>query len=84
MTRRCLAGTNTLGSASEVGFNEVEDRAGDSKTGVKSDRRMRWSIMSKAALRSKLMRVEGLPSSENRKMLFKVTSRAVSVEWCCL
>jgi hypothetical protein len=36
VTRRCLAGTNTLGSASEVGFNEVEDRAGDSKTGVKS------------------------------------------------
>ena len=28
--------TNTLGSASEVGFNEVEDRAGDSETGVKS------------------------------------------------
>ena len=36
VTRRCLAGTNTLGSASEVGFNEVEDRAGDSKIGVKS------------------------------------------------
>ena len=34
--RRWMAGTNTLGSASEVGFNEVEDRAGDSKSGVKS------------------------------------------------
>ena len=36
VTRRWMAGTNTLGSASEVRFNEVEDRAGDSKSGVKS------------------------------------------------
>jgi hypothetical protein len=40
---------------------------------------MRWSIMSKAALRSKLIRVEGLPSSEDRKLLYKVTTRTVSV-----
>jgi hypothetical protein len=31
-----MAGTDTLGSVSEVGFNEVEDRAGDSETDVKS------------------------------------------------
>ena len=36
VTRRCVAGTNTLGSACEVGFSEVEDRSGDSKTGMKS------------------------------------------------
>jgi hypothetical protein len=34
--RRCVAGTNTLGSANEVGFNTVEDRAGDSETSIKS------------------------------------------------
>jgi hypothetical protein len=34
--RRCMAGTDILGSASEVAFNETEDRATDSKTGVKS------------------------------------------------
>jgi hypothetical protein len=31
-----VAGTDRLGSASEVGLNEVEDRAHDSETGVKS------------------------------------------------
>jgi hypothetical protein len=36
VTKRCMAGTDTLGSASEVGFNEVGDRADDSETGVKS------------------------------------------------
>ena len=35
-------------------------------------------------MRSKLIRVEGLPSSEDRKMLSKVTSREISVEWHCL
>jgi hypothetical protein len=34
VTRRCMAGKDTLGSASELGFNKVEDRAGDSETGV--------------------------------------------------
>jgi hypothetical protein len=34
--KRCVAGTDTVGSASEVGFSEVEDRAGDSETGVMS------------------------------------------------
>jgi hypothetical protein len=36
MLREGAAGTDTLGSASEVGFNEVEDMAGESETGVKS------------------------------------------------
>ena len=36
VTRRCMAGTNRLGSASDVGFIEVEDRAGNSKSDVKS------------------------------------------------
>jgi hypothetical protein len=31
-----MAGTDTLGSASEVGLNEVENRPSDSETGVKS------------------------------------------------
>jgi hypothetical protein len=84
VTRKCVAGTDTLESASEVGLNEDEDRAGESETGMKSGyRRMRRSIMSKAALRSKLMRVKGLPSSQDRKMLSKVINRAVSVDSCC-
>jgi hypothetical protein len=35
VTRRCVAGTDTQRSASEVGLKEVRDRAGDSETGVK-------------------------------------------------
>jgi hypothetical protein len=34
--RRCVAVTGTLGTACEVGLNEVEDRDGDSETGVNS------------------------------------------------
>lgn len=39
------------------------------------------SMVSKAALRSKLIKTEGLPSSAERYMLSSVESKAVSVEW---
>jgi len=43
-------------------------------------RRMEWSMVSKAALRSKDTRRVDLPVSEGWKMLLVVDKRAVSVE----
>ena len=45
-------------------------------------RSMRWSIVSKAAERSKNVRRETLPESSARRMSFAILRRSVSVLWC--
>ena len=57
-------------SADPVMPNEVCNR----------DNKVECGIMSKAALRSREIKMQGLPESEERKMLSKVLSKAVSVE----
>jgi hypothetical protein len=61
--------TDSLSTNSEVGLNELRSIAG-----AQSAQQDSLAVISKAEIRSQSMRNDGLPSSEDRNILFRATS----------